>query len=62
MKKIQKTVVLTQLGSHDFIRQSDFHSIDNGESIRPIASPETIGDIPANFSKDRSFWRITEIK
>jgi hypothetical protein len=53
---IQKT--FRRLEDNETILKNDFHSIDDGQVLLSIKSSETIGQTPANFAKDRSFWRL----
>jgi hypothetical protein len=50
----QKTFL--KLDQDEKIPFGAFHSTDNGETLIPVQNMETIGDIPANFAEDRSFW------
>jgi len=47
-----------KIGDGELIELGDFSSLDEGKTLRPIFNENTIGDIPANFSADRSFWRL----
>jgi hypothetical protein len=59
MQKLYKTVTFRRLAQDEKIQHGDFHSLDEGRVLFRLRAPETtVGDIPASFSSDRSFWRI----
>lgn len=47
-----------RLKNNQTIQANDMHSLDSGVTLVSIKDPETIGQTPEHFSKDRSFWRF----
>jgi len=45
-----------KLGLQDIIKEGACHSLGIEGKIYPIVGVDTIGDIPASFSKDRIFY------
>jgi hypothetical protein len=39
------------------IERGDLHSLDGGVTMNSILNESTIGDVPASFALDRTFWR-----
>lgn len=54
------TKYFRKVGDRELIHLGDFQSLDEGKTLNPIFNAETIGDIPDNFSSDRSFWRMVQ--
>ena len=52
--------VFRKLMDHEKIKPSDFHSMDNGDSLNPIMNIDTLHQTPKDFSNERSFWRMTD--
>ena len=48
-----------KLGMDELILSTDYHSLDDGLTKMPVVNPETVGQTPSQFSKDRTFWRMT---
>lgn len=60
---ITHQITYRKLESNEKIQPWDMHSLSNGAQLLPIANPkETIGQTPADFSKERTWWRPIESK
>ena len=53
---MKKLVTFRKRENHERIRMGDFHSTDGGKTLLPIFNLETVGQTPADFASDRSFW------
>ena len=61
VEKVDKTIVkrFRRLSDNEKIERGDFHSLDNGITLMPLASDESIGQTPTEFNTFcRSFWRL----
>lgn len=52
--------VFRKLLDHEKIKPSDFHSVDDGNTLNPIMNLDTLHKTPKDFSKERSFWRMSD--
>lgn len=54
-------VVFRKIRQDEKIPLGAFHSLSEGDIMAPIMNQETIGQTPADFSPDRSFYDIHRI-
>lgn len=59
---IEKRVRLVRLSKEEKLRIGDFHSLDNGQTLKPLMHSGSEGLSVSEFAKDRSFWRIISWK
>jgi len=57
---MRANLYLRELGRNETIQLGDFHSL-NECGLETIKNMETIGQTPADFSRDRKFFRPTSI-
>ena len=49
-------VVFRRLAQDEKIPWGAYHSLTNGENLNPIFNADSVGQTPADFADDRSFW------
>ena len=52
---------LVKLENNERITPGCFHSLDGGDTLATVKNFQTYELTPADFAKDRTFWRIVDI-